>query len=1222
MRIFRTGRRAKAMLAVLVTVAALPLVGVVASGPAGAATPAAGDGTSEVTAGASCWGIKQQHPSSANGVYWLNTPALERPTQFYCDMTTDGGGWVMVGRGRQGWTFSPNGQGSATTLRNTPDGTAAFSPAALPSTTIDALLGGGAVSNLVDGIRVERAANSTGTTRQDVRMHATWARWNWNLPAGQLLNRISFDSQTYQGSNTKDTGDSVYGQTTNQASGGWGSRRLFTYPWSSHNNQRGFSYGSSFFGGSSSSTNFLWTYRTEGSPIPFSRVFIRPRIANGSAGFTPIPAAGYPAEPKPQGLDSRSKLAPWGVVGMDRTGETTIEPWNTNVLSLRAAGDRVFMGGRFTGAQQGPGATPVPQPFLAAFDLDGNFIDTFRPQVNGRVWDMVVADDGKLIIAGDFTSVNGDTTQQGIAKLDPVTGALVPGFKAQAYYLDGSRAFVRGLSLKNGIVYAVGNFNRFQGGTWNPITVTRAISFSAATGTPGTWRPRLSGQPVRVRASDDATRVYIVGYFNNINGDTNHAYFGITDLATGVPVPGMGPWRSSIGTNRQFQQAVDDVGDKVIVGGSEHNIQLWNRDRTQLLDASVTRQGGDTQAIEQIGDKVYIGCHCGDWVYQGANTFPDPTGFRAVEDINLVGAFDVTGNQLNVDNTFNPTGLKGASGEGVWAIDSDDRDCLWVGGDLNRGAYSGNAATDFLGGFARFCSLDSKVPTTPTNLTHAREGAGTKLTWGASTDESGTVSYDVYKDDRVIAKVWNPSFVDPNPGAISRYTVRAVDARGNRSASPAPVTVAGASPVVATPVSFASTWKYLDTGADQGAAWRDPSFDDAAWPSGPGRLGWGRTDIATTIGATKPLTAYFRRSFNVADPAVVRTLDLQLYVATGAVVYLNGTEVGRINMPDGAIGATTPAAGYVSGTVENAIKPLTVPSSLLRAGTNTLSVEVHNVTAGASRLMFDLQATLFAAGADSQAPTAPTLTGTRGANGVSLSWTPGTDDIALGGYLITRDGMPIASTGSGTTSFIDTGVDITNSHTYRVSAFDTNANSTPSNEITIGGQANPNLMAFGSSWRWFYAEGGPSSGWASSSFDDSTWAAGLGELGYGDSDERTLISTSPTPRPLTAYFRTTVDVPNPGAFSSVLAELIRDDGAVVYVNGVEVGRTNMPTGPIAFSTPASSIISDRTAERTPVAMYIPASAFVPGTNVIAVEVHNSDRWSGDLSMDLKLTGQS
>ena len=57
--------------------------------------------------------------------------------------------------------------------------------------------------------------------------------------------------------------------------------------------------------------------------------------------------------------------------------------------------------------------------------------------------------------------------------------------------------------------------------------------------------------------------------------------------------------------------------------------------------------------------------------------------------------------------------LKGAAGEGIWAIDSDARGCLWVGGDLQRGAYSGDAATDWLGGYARFCAADANAPSTP-----------------------------------------------------------------------------------------------------------------------------------------------------------------------------------------------------------------------------------------------------------------------------------------------------------------------------------------------------------------------------------------------------------------------------------------------------------------------------------------------------------------------------
>jgi len=213
-------------------------------GEPAAAGPVAGDGTTSSTAGASCWGIKQQFPSSPSGTYWLLTPAMDRPAAFACDMTTEGGGWVLVGRGRQGWTWSPNGQGGASAVRSATSGAAAFAPAALDNATITGLINGASPAALSDGIRVERATNVAGTTRQQVRLYPRFTAWSWKWDGAQLLNRVVIDGTSYSGSNTRDTYETaIAGQTTNRLAGQQGTKRLFTWAWEKNGNLMGFSYG-------------------------------------------------------------------------------------------------------------------------------------------------------------------------------------------------------------------------------------------------------------------------------------------------------------------------------------------------------------------------------------------------------------------------------------------------------------------------------------------------------------------------------------------------------------------------------------------------------------------------------------------------------------------------------------------------------------------------------------------------------------------------------------------------------------------------------------------------------------------------------------------------------------------------------------------------------------------------------------------------------------------
>jgi hypothetical protein len=157
-----------------------------------------------------------------------------------------------------------------------------------------------------------------------------------------------------------------------------------------------------------------------------------------------------------------------------------------------------------------------------------------------------------------------------------------------------------------------------------------------------------------------------------------------------------------------------------------------------------------------------------------------------------------------------------------------------------------------------------------------------------------------------------------------------------------------------------------------------------------------------------------------------------------------------------------------------------------------------------------------------------------------------------------------------------------------------------------------------SEWRYFYSVAADAN-WFQPGFDDSGWAQGTGQFGYGDDDESTLLSwgSDPDNKPITAYFRKSFTVKSLDQVRSLAVDLLRDDGGVVYLNGQEVLRDNMPKGVIQFSTeaPASPKKSDENLYHR---MSISPDLLREGKNVIAVEVHQSDPDSSDLSFDLQL----
>jgi hypothetical protein len=161
-------------------------------------------------------------------------------------------------------------------------------------------------------------------------------------------------------------------------------------------------------------------------------------------------------------------------------------------------------------------------------------------------------------------------------------------------------------------------------------------------------------------------------------------------------------------------------------------------------------------------------------------------------------------------------------------------------------------------------------------------------------------------------------------------------------------------------VSAGALWKYLDDGTDQGTAWREMSFDDSGWASGRAQLGYGDGDEATVIEygpdpGNKYPCYYFRHSFNVTDASKYNSLRLRVIRDDGAVVYLNGVEVFRTNMPPGGITYNTWAASAVGEPYEDTWYETNVDAGNLVNGTNVIAVEVHQFHPTSTDISFDLQ---------------------------------------------------------------------------------------------------------------------------------------------------------------------------------------------------------------------------------------------------------------------------
>ena len=153
-------------------------------------------------------------------------------------------------------------------------------------------------------------------------------------------------------------------------------------------------------------------------------------------------------------------------------------------------------------------------------------------------------------------------------------------------------------------------------------------------------------------------------------------------------------------------------------------------------------------------------------------------------------------------------------------------------------------------------------------------------------------------------------------------------------------------------------------------------------------------------------------------------------------------------------------------------------------------------------------------------------------------------------------------------------------------------------------------------WSYYVGISAPPDNWKELAFDTSSWEDGQGGFGYADGDDNTVI-----PNTLSVYFRKSFNITNVDEVLSMAIHGDYDDGFVAYINSVEVARsTNM-------GDPGADVAYDQTTDTDHEAvMYQGGDPEVfmlyendlggilnAGENILAIEVHNVNETSSDMS---------
>lgn len=377
------------------------------------------------------------------------------------------------------------------------------------------------------------------------------------------------------------------------------------------------------------------------------------------------------------------------------------------------------------------------------------------------------------------------------------------------------------------------------------------------------------------------------------------------------------------------------------------------------------------------------------------------------------------------------------------------------------------------------------------------------------------------------------------------------------------------------PTAFAATvfgdqsWRFLDNGTDQGTAWRQPGFDDTGWRSGIGEFGYGdggeRTHVSYGSDPNdKHITTYFRTTFT--STGAPNTASIYMRVDDGAVVYVNGVEAVRDNMPSGPIGHETLALAR-NGGAESSSRHHPVDPLLLRRGTNTIAVEVRQARADDDDLSFFATFTAHTVAVVPPTPpppaTPPPVTPTPPVSPTPPAVTPAPSNPQPASPPVsppTAPAPPVAPPGAP-------------------------AAMPPSSRTTTATVAN--VLDLRAPLAWSVREPGTSldAGWNTTAFDDRSWSYAVARLFVDTTFPPTIRGVGQVRAVRTRF---TADPNQP-----LLLVVRAAPDATVFVNGIAVERFPAPTAP-----PPGGLATARRLDRQ---IMVDPRLLTSGTNIVAIE---------------------